>query len=75
MDVGVCGLLDFDFRSFVVMKRWSGQKQWKPGKELQNMASLAGWNVSEDGPICDEPTERGSPGHVTPDGCHGFKGC
>lgn len=34
VDVGVCCLLDFDFRSFVVMKRWSGKKLWKPGKEL-----------------------------------------
>lgn len=32
VDVGVCGLLDFDFRSFVVMTRWSGKKQRKPGK-------------------------------------------
>lgn len=35
VDVGVCCLLDFDFRIVVVMKRWSGKKQWKPGKELR----------------------------------------
>lgn len=62
MDVGVCCLLDFDFRSFVVTKLWSGKKQWKPGKELRI------WRHSQDGPICDEPMERGSLGHVTPTG-------
>lgn len=69
VDVGVCRLLDFDFRSFVVITRWSGKKQWKPGKRTLYMASLAGWtnlwraNGERLSRSCDS------------NGCHSFKGC
>lgn len=36
VDVGVCCLLDFDFRSFVVMKKWSGKKTMEARKETRH---------------------------------------
>lgn len=49
----VCSICFFffppSFMSFVVVKR-----RWKPGKELRT------WRHEQEGPICDEPMEKGS---------------
>lgn len=55
-----CCLLDFDFRSLFVLKWRSGKSNEKPGKELHI------WSHWQDGPICNEPVEWGSVGHVAP---------